>query len=1067
MLGKTQRGRCWLTLPLLVLLGLAAAILLRKDIAAWALTSALEVRGLEVGALNVTQLGWRRASVRGLALKGPGVAVELEAIDLDYRPLDLLSGGLPAVSLAKGELALDHQSPWLKDQLQTGQSTPAPEASSSENPSSQILPALPDVTVTDILLRLTTPAGPLDVGVSGNLRQAPDRALSGAFRLNAKSAQGESVAVIDFTLEPDHSLAAELRLEEGGFDVGELSLKGVTGRASIAFDAARRKLEAFEAQLQLAQVRGAVSPSVALAPLSVALDAGLEQEDVVFDLAVKTDRSQEQPAQAEIRGRISPGAEGLSLGVSSRIDSPADLPFFSQFLVPLPHAGFLTGRAEVRALLPSAAKLQATEVWALPPARWLQMVQTMETEFSLQTEHLSHRDYVEGLTSALAGRVLLDDAGLELRLAEPATAELAALSGVLLGRLTLPADLQEWMAGPLALSLAPGREETLLSAARGDVLTGPYAVAAALKLSGANFSLLAGPAGEVHPVQNRWTLTGPLSLQAGKLPLRGITGARGLFDLDLAGVLVSDAAGTNVAGDLELAADEVVKDDVSLTGLRASIPLRGEVSAQALHFQTTAPATATLSGLSWATGQSTDALKLDIPQMDVTLDFATGRPRPSLTARLAPAAFALLAEGEPLPLVTEAVALELSPTEENGGLFLLQLDSKGVSLPAQQLRAANIAVNVAADLENGVGRGRFEDLTIEDRAEIPRFEPVILKGNFRRDAAGRLDFAAQGHSFQESVTFDVKGDSRPGRDPRIEVTLPPHDFAVTPLKLNKLSWISDALVDRGGLSGKLQVEVSQGGPVGVAEFFGDGLGGKLLGFPFSGLSLAMDLDGLWPPETARPIRVSLAELDPGLAIRDLQLQVSLPPAEAFTLDLPAAAFTLLGARISLEGGRLALLEGKADLPIRITGLDLAEVLKAADFEDIDVTGRLSGDMPVSFGDGRVTLRSSKLAATEPGVLRVRSDEVASLLTGYGDEVNSMLRALEDFYYDDLSLTLAKTADDDLTLLLSILGQNPSVLEGQPFRINLNLESNIGQILNTLGEGLEISKDLLSGRYSLQ
>ena len=42
-----------------------------------------------------------------------------------------------------------------------------------------------------------------------------------------------------------------------------------------------------------------------------------------------------------------------------------------------------------------------------------------------------------------------------------------------------------------------------------------------------------------------------------------------------------------------------------------------------------------------------------------------------------------------------------------------------------------------------------------------------------------------------------------------------------------------------------------------------------------------------------------------------------------------------------------------------------------------------------------------------------------------------------------------------------------MLEGQPFKINLNLESNIGQILDTLGEGLEISKDLLSGRYSLQ
>ena len=79
----------------------------------------------------------------------------------------------------------------------------------------------------------------------------------------------------------------------------------------------------------------------------------------------------------------------------------------------------------------------------------------------------------------------------------------------------------------------------------------------------------------------------------------------------------------------------------------------------------------------------------------------------------------------------------------------------------------------------------------------------------------------------------------------------------------------------------------------------------------------------------------------------------------------------------------------------------------------------------------------------------------------------MVRALEDFHYEDLSLSLEKNAEDDLTLLLSILGQNPAVLDGQPFRINLNLESNIGQILDAVGEGLELSKDLLSGRYSLQ
>ena len=104
------------------------------------------------------------------------------------------------------------------------------------------------------------------------------------------------------------------------------------------------------------------------------------------------------------------------------------------------------------------------------------------------------------------------------------------------------------------------------------------------------------------------------------------------------------------------------------------------------------------------------------------------------------------------------------------------------------------------------------------------------------------------------------------------------------------------------------------------------------------------------------------------------------------------------------------------------------------------------------------IAGGQLTARTPGRLKFRSKEAQSVLGQQDENVDNMLAALEDFHYEELSMTLDKTAEQDLTLQLSILGNNPAVLKGQPFRININLESNIDNILNALSEGLAISNE---------
>ncbi len=1068
MLGKSLRSRFWLALLLLVVLGLTASLILRRELAEWALTKGLEDQGLRVTSLSVTQVGWRQGAVRNLAVDAPGVSFALQVADLDYELFDLLSGGLPAVFLSGAALDLDLNSPWLQNRRdaagKAGEVLPSGEAAPLET---KPLPRLPDVTFEDVAIRLLTPLGPLELDLEGSIWRAPSAAQIGAVSLTAKAAQGQTAALAGFTLTGDRSLLADVFVEEGDLDIGSLSLRGLSGSLAAAIDGPSGRVQKLEAEASLARLSGALSADIALSPLGISFNAALEGQDILYALNVKSAGQAEDKLEAQMKGRIEPSAEAVTFTASSQVATSANLALFARFPWPLPQAGRISGAADITAVLPPLAEMRALEIWTLQPEDWLPQVSSATVGFSLQTDKLSQPDYLEDLSSDFAGRVELDEQAVALRLAGPVRAEVARIAPTLLDELSLPRDSKDWLDGPVKLELKEDEDQPLLQVARAHILRGPYRLASAVLLDSANFSMVSAPSGEFVPAANTWRFAGPVTLESSNLPMEGFGGPGGRLDLDFFGDFESAASGSGLAGVVVIAAEEILKDDIRLTGLRFEAPVQAKLTGDRFRGWTTLPAEAAADAITTAAGRSTKPLGLSVFSAELEADLASGAMRPSLAARLAPTAFAIKAGATETALESDAVAFSLSPGRGESANLTLKLEAKAVTAPEVQARLADIAVDAEFNPVTKKIRGQFIDLTLSDLAQPPRFEDVVSNGSFELISPDRMLFALEGHSFRKAIEFSASGRSDPDKGFSIDFLLPPHDFSETPLQLDGLSWISDSSLDSGQFEGRLQLEMSPSGPVGTASFASQGIAGRALGFPFSGLGFALDLDGLWPPRASNALSISLARFNPGLPARDLEVEAFLPGAEPFTLELRKAAFSFLGARILLDGSRLALLDGTADLPIRIVDLDLARVLEAADLADVDVTGRLDGDLPVRFGDGTVTIRRSQLAATEPGVLRLRSEEVSSLLGGYGDEVSAMLQALEDFRYDDLSLTLEKTPEDDLTLLLSILGKNPAVLDGQPFKINLNLESNIGQLLDTLGKGLEISKDLLSGRYSLE
>ena len=94
------------------------------------------------------------------------------------------------------------------------------------------------------------------------------------------------------------------------------------------------------------------------------------------------------------------------------------------------------------------------------------------------------------------------------------------------------------------------------------------------------------------------------------------------------------------------------------------------------------------------------------------------------------------------------------------------------------------------------------------------------------------------------------------------------------------------------------------------------------------------------------------------------------------------------------------------------------------------------------------------------MLRVRSEAAAAALGAAGEQVALMLSALEDFRYEALSATLDMAAGGDAATMIRMKGNNPAVLDGYPFAINVGLSGNLERILEALRQGAAMSTGLV-------
>lgn len=230
------------------------------------------------------------------------------------------------------------------------------------------------------------------------------------------------------------------------------------------------------------------------------------------------------------------------------------------------------------------------------------------------------------------------------------------------------------------------------------------------------------------------------------------------------------------------------------------------------------------------------------------------------------------------------------------------------------------------------------------------------------------------------------------------------------------------------------------------------------GTSVQGLSADIRLDRLVPPRTPAGQTVRIQRIGAGVALNDLLLRFAL--IDGTSAAVPAIRIDTF--RTGFAGGTLGIAPTVLDAEaaarratINVENVDLAALLSAIGLENISGTGRLSGVIPIVIAGDAVGIPGGRLAAAEPGILRIRSEAAKKALAQGGVQVTLMLSALEDFRYETLTLEIEKETAGEGRVILRTRGQNPAVRDGQPFVINLTLTGNVDGLAAILAQALQL------------
>jgi len=1005
--------------------------------------------GVPVNSLTVAEVSPNELELRKLSL---GAANELRAdkINVTWTLPGLVKGELQTVEISGLRLSLDL----------TGNNPPLGSlqkliGNEGNNENSK----LPRVSLLDAKVDLHTTPGDFSVNLNGDIKPGPADKILIAINIETTAEPGHVIADLTATLEAGGKLQGDLTVSEAALLLPDLNISEIRGKSSFEWKA--NQPQAISADFVLSHIS---------LPGAGPRDEPFEQGEITLQM---------NATDALIKGELFAAEHASELAFTVALNDYRQQPGFAAdvkaevnansaiwYLSGLPQPGKGSASLTVRADGKAPALRTAGDNWR----SWLQH-STLQGQGILRLDGLDFAQKVADLNGAVEIKTELADGLGRLTLAEDGSIQASGLDADWVERLGIPATLLSELKQDTKLRINSKGENSA------NVTIGTIADGIQMDLA-TDLEFIVDKARADISARGEVTISRQNQVTAFKIGeinviSSGFKYAGNTIDkLTLSGSLQGSA--DTWAGELDLAADakRIRLEQLDAHKASVALPMRVSFKEQGGQLSLRKPGQMTVAELApFEAFRVKGPLTLDLPRSDIR--FAWGSRGLSLENQitLQPGSFTLLVNPDDAP----ALEMEIRPGKlsHTGRMETTgQIDGKsmisaaGITLPQYQIQLEEITTTISHGESGELQLADFRIDRLQHLAPKPYFAPISLTGNVKLWSKRLFIDALGGIPGKQYLKLAAVHGFDTGEG-NLKLDVAPLIFspgALQPVALFPGLGVLKSVT--GSASASNHISWLKTGIESGAEINIQNLSFTQNGTTVSGLSAALQLTDLLSPKSLPRQKITVRRIDPGVAMEDMEVIYRIQGTDSTQLAIDKVRLSMIGGTLSTGPVVIDLLSSSTSLVFQMADLDLEALFKLIDVEGLAGDGRLDGSIPITLRNGSVSIEDGVLAAKKPGILRLKSEKVSNLLAGSAEDVDLLLQALTEFHYTELILKMNNSANDDLLTTLSLFGYNPNVLEGRLFRLNINLESNVGAILNALGQAYGLSSKALQRVFRL-
>lgn len=383
--------------------------------------------------------------------------------------------------------------------------------------------------------------------------------------------------------------------------------------------------------------------------------------------------------------------------------------------------------------------------------------------------------------------------------------------------------------------------------------------------------------------------------------------------------------------------------------------------------------------------------------------------------------------------------------------------------------------NVPLILSEGAGDWRFAGGTlaltgtarVADAEAEPRFAPLVapdlrltLAGS-RIDASGTLRAPAGGVKVADVLIAHDLSAGRGQADLSVPGIVFGDGFQPTDLTRYALGLVADV---RGTVSGEGRIAWSPDGVTSTGTFRTTDAELAAAFGPVSGLSGEIRFTDLLALETAPGQVVTLAEVNPGIAVPGGLIRYRLLPGPKVAIE--GGEWPFAGGTLTLEPTVLDFSQpGERRMVFRVAGADAALFLQQFEFENLYATGTFDGSLPILFGGLGARIEDGALKVREGGGTIAYVGELTERDLGFWG--NLAFQALKSLRYRDLSIEMNGPLEGEMLTAVRFSGVSQGEgaksnflvrrLQRLPFRFNVNVRAPFRQIFDSVRSYYEPSR----------